>query len=78
MLDGFFGIGEFAARRRAEGQNHGCGLLVMLHEIERLGHCHGIEYGGSSRDQDEIGVLCSLEGDVLGEGGRIDNGEVAT
>src|SRR3546814_15306991 len=52
-----------------EGKDHGQGAVELAHNVERVRHAHGVEYGLLGRDQDEIGLARRSEERRVGKEG---------
>src|SRR3546814_6100708 len=59
-----------------EGKDHGKGAVELSHNVERVRHAHGVEYGRLGRDQDEIGLARCLIGHVARDRRPVDHDKI--
>jgi hypothetical protein len=59
-----------------EGKDHGKGAVELAHNVERVRHAHGVEYGRLGRDQDEIGLARCLIGHVARDRRPVDHDKI--
>ena len=72
------GVTDLSTLWRAEREHHGCRLVVVAHQLKCPRHGHHVQHRWSRGDQDEVGMLRSLERDIFGKRWCVNNSQFAS